>query len=103
MMLDLGEQRDPKLLLEAAVDSRHHPLRSSRLMSGLQKVLFQEVFVQIDSVDEAAPGLDCLFYDDEKWFPRRFSIAWGSGLGPHPRGSSSAVCRGLLQTGDRQS
>ena len=103
MMLDLGEQRDRKLLPEAAVDFRHHPLRSSRLMSGLQIVLFQEVVVQIDSVDEAAPGLVCLFYGDEKWALHRFSIAWGLALGPHSKGSSSAVCRALLQTGGRQS
>jgi len=25
------------------------------------------VVVQIDSVEEAAPGLDCLFSGDEKW------------------------------------
>jgi hypothetical protein len=102
-MLDLGEQRDRKLLPEAAVGSRHHLLRNSRLMSGLRKVQFQEVVGQIDSVDEAAPGLGSLFYGDEKWVLHRFSIAWGSGLGPHSRGHSGTVRRGLLQAGGRQS
>ncbi len=62
--------------------------------------------VQIGSVDEAAPGLDCLVYSDygdERWALHRFSTAWGSGLGPHSKGSSSAVCRGLLHAGGRQS
>lgn len=59
--------------------------------------------VQIDSVEEAAPGLDCLFSGDEKWVLHRFSVALGPGLGPHSKGSSSAVSRGLLQAGGRQS
>lgn len=103
MMLDLAEQRDLKLLPEVAVDSRHHPLRRSRLMSGLQKVLLQEVVVQSGSVDEAAPAPDCVFYGDEKWFLHRFSIAWGSGLVPHSKASASVVCHGPLQAGCRQS